>query len=509
MSELNLEPQQQSSGPLRQVECDGDDILNTGTVPDENAVVVGGNGQEVGEAEAYDGDQDLGAYCVGEKESGNEKLHKIATQGGALQIGETAPGAHLKEGEVRKIAESGEIVEGEVRKIPGSDIHQIGGDASATSKYSEEDIKRATNARDAQARLDKLAPDGIFRLENGRSSLAGADLRGADLSQYEHADGSKGYKIEVPKKGGAEGETHVIPLGEWLAQASKKELQQLVPDMVYQDVKSSDYDVTNFGDHSQAAIKNLKKCSKPYDNSPIDVMKDFRGYKVIDPNEPAFPDQWNQEPGKHLLSQRECHHKMIIQDRILLDSSNPHLAEMDDFVKDKMRNPAAVQQAVDLMIDGMMKPEEPREAITTVEDEAENLAREAKRKKEREAIENREFGDPSKKEQRVQEFFCGAFIAEWAERQEIKDAVNAEFQKFSSSDEREEVLRKNGELPELQLDQLFHKNGNRTIQNLAIYNEARLNRPQQPDATSGVEDGEMQGSQPDEPDQSAPEQPAP
>lgn len=346
------------------------------------------------------------------------------------------------------------------------------------SSQSAQVQERANNARDVLERLANIAPDGIFRMDNGRSILAGADVRGADLSKYDHKDeGPMGYRIEVPTKNG----NKIVPLGEWLATATKDELKTLVPGLIYQDVQSDKYDVTNFGSKSNAAISNMMKCSKAYDGAPVDIMKDFSGYAVLDPDKLAYSDKWSAEPDPGQLTPREYHHKKAIQDLLLLDGEKPYLAEMDKFVKGKLADTAAVDKAVEHLIQGMMQPEKDITIPEGVDPEAAEANRINKLNEERKVIRQKEFGSDLGNNSQLQEYFCGVFISEWEQRSDVKEAVNSKFNQFGSNDEREKYLKDNKDKCNFHSSCLDHLcgTGGRMVSDLKIYNDARLNLPPQ------------------------------
>jgi hypothetical protein len=485
MSELNQEQQDPCRGAnIRELVDDQENILNTAATPEESEPV---NCNVAGAVIIQEADEvNLEAYCVGQGDEANIKFKNIAD--GHRQIdGPDVQGPATGE---------------EISQIVGSGIKRIGDDSSndlSSDQSGSRDHQKAMRARDVLERLNNLAPDGIFRLENGRSSLAGADIRGADLSQYEHEDGSRGYKIEVPKRG-AKGETEIVPLGEWLARANKDEIEAIVPALVYQDVESEEFYATNFGKASGAAIRNLKNYSKPYDGSPIDIMKDFSGHQPLDPDEPIYDDKWSTSADAKLLSAREYHHKMAIQDKILLDASNPYLAEMDRYVKDKMADPSAVDKAMEQMIDGMLKP---GKDYTIPEGVDENAYRESLLNRERENIRNKEFGNEAHKNSQLEKFFCASYISEWECRPETTDAVNKEFNKFTDPMEREESLKSDGTLKDIPLAELCGKCGGWIIPDMSIYNDARRNasgsaaKPEEKDANNKGANQE-QGQQPPE-----------
>jgi hypothetical protein len=403
MSGLIQEQQQSESdaGALQVCEQGDGNLLDTLIVlegqPAEQQGTSGGMQVEIPSDEPFD------ALCVGEKPAANETLQSIADETG-------------------------------LRDSRGDGTLCVG-DGAASDSPSTQGIAerlRADHARAVRARLPK---DGIFHLENGVSSLAGADVRGADLTLFNHPDGTQGFKIEVPIKGAKEGnaQTETVLLSEWLQRAKKDEIKTLLQGMVFQDVQSAEHNVTNFGGNNQAIINKLchKNISKAFDHSPLDPTKNYSGYQEIDPDALYHPDKWAGDSGKaDYLTPREYQHKMAIQSRMILKNYDA----MDKWVRDEMLNGTAVKNAMEQMMQGLIEQGKYNKIF------APEGEQKAGQNDHRAALRKKFFGDEGKINRRLEAFFRRAYIAEQANRTEVKDAVNQEYGS-KSPEERSESLR--------------------------------------------------------------------
>jgi predicted transcriptional regulator YheO len=380
---------------LQQVSEDDPEMLNTSVAPE--ADLLNAQALNIG-----NDDGDLSELSVGKNESTNQELQSIA-----------------------RTSVSGE----NIRQISDDGIRRVDPDTEVpeSSKHSIQDRLNAKHALNVRARLPK---DGIFHLKNGISELAGADLRGADLSRFR--DGIA-YKIEVPLSGG---KTEILALGDWLARATPDEIKALVPGMVFQGVESDEFKVTNFGGKdNNAIIKKLssKKVSKAYDYSEIDINKDFSGHQGIDLDEPFYEDKWAANPDKvDLLTPKEHRHKKVIQARCILDD----YVKMDAYVKEKMADADAVNNAMGQMIEELVKKGETNPAFARMGEESEGAHRERLRKE--------VFNSDEKIAHRLEAFFRRSYIAEQQELPQVKDAVNKRYDSFDSHNARTESLREEG-----------------------------------------------------------------
>lgn len=390
---------------LQQVgESVGDEILNTSITPVSNAQVSSANGMA-----------DFSRLDLALGETGNEELQSIA---------------HNSELHVSVTNEN-------VRQIQSEGIRQVDPDTevSESSKQSIQDRLKAQHALNVRARLPQ---DGIFRLKNGISKLAGADLRGADLSRFREGIG---YRIEVPLKGDENGKTEILALSDWLKRATQDEIKTLVPGMVFQSVKSDEFEVTNFGGkHNDAIINKLsnKKISKAYDYSDIDINKDFSGHQRIDPDEPLYEDKWAANPDKvDLLTPKEHRHKKVIQARYILDD----YGNMDAYVKEKMADADAVNYAMGQMIDELVEKGATNPAFARMGEESEGAHRERLRRK---VFDEDDKTKPPVIYRRLEAFFRRSYIAEQQELPGVKEAVNERYNSFESHNARTESLREDG-----------------------------------------------------------------
>jgi hypothetical protein len=264
------------------------------------------------------------------------------------------------------------------------------------------------------------------------SALAGADLRGADLTLFKHADGTTGYKVEVPVKNSKNGETEIVTLSDWLEKASKDQIKQLLPNMVFQNVRSAEFEVTNFGGNNQKIIDKLSSdgISKAYDYSPMDPTKNFSGHQAFDPEKPYYDDKWSETPDKvNMLTPIEYRHKMAIEARYILDDMD----SMDEHVKGRMVDKVAVNDAMEQMVQNLVDQGQYNEAFAKQGKESPDAHRERLRK----AV----FNDEDKINRRLEAFFRKEYIAEQAGLPKTKDAVNSQYGSFESSDARAEFLR--------------------------------------------------------------------
>jgi len=223
---------------------------------------------------------------------------------------------HADDGTTKTSADDARLITS-VNKISSDDAST---DANKnTSTTSNDDYLKARHARDVRERLPK---DGVFRWDKDhmRSSLAGADLRGADLSEFKQQNGQKGYMIEVPVKGSKENETKVVLLSEWLLNAKENEIRSAVPGLVYQEKENREFKATNFGGDNGAILAKLKKFSKEWDNSAIDPDKNFSGHQKWDIDKTKIhEDAWAKNPLQaDLLTPRELQHKRAIESRYVL-----------------------------------------------------------------------------------------------------------------------------------------------------------------------------------------------